>query len=328
MAYKLTCLVEIGDYIFSSDENSKRGASVNEISVDSAWDNFGDKATIKLPNLARFEGVNVRTEDVIKTGNKVKIMLGYDGNNRTEFEGYVSEIMPKIPFEIKCEDETYNLKKSNAITASYPTITLANLILTYLPEVVMDAKTPEIILENLRVRGVTKAELLQELKEKYLLAVYYRAGKLYVGLPYFDKVGAESPIYHFQKNIVSENLAYRRKEDVKLKVKAYSINKNGERIEVEVGDKDGELRTLPYQNILTKTALEAQAKRDLEKIKFEGYQGSFTAFGLPYLEHSDSVIIQDSRYPKREGRYLVDRVRTTWGVRGFRRQIDLGKKYE
>lgn len=319
MAYKLTCLIEIGNYIFSY---------ANEISIDSAWDNFGDKATIKLPNLARFAGQDIRTEDVIKTGDKVKIMLGYDSNNKTEFEGYVSEIIPKIPFEIKCEDETYTLKKSNAITASFQNITLANLIKTYLPEVTLDPKTPEINLENLRVRGVTKAELLQELKEKYLLAVYYRAGKLFVGLPYFDKVGSAPAIYHFQKNIINENLAYRKKEDVKLKVKAYSINKGGERIEVEVGDKNGELRTLPYQNVLTKTALEELAKRDLEKIKFEGYQGSFTAFGLPYLEHSDSAIIQDTRYPSREGRYLVDRVRTTWGVRGFRRQIDLGKKYD
>lgn len=325
MAYKTTCEVYIGNLFFTTDKNA---SYINEISVESGWDNFGDKATIKLANLARFEGKNVKLQDLLKTGEKVAISLGYDNNNILEFEGYIAEIKPKIPFEIVCEDETYNLKRSKAITASYTNISLEALIKTHLPEVTLDSKTPQITLENLRVRNVTKAELLQELKEKYLLAVYYRRGKLYVGLPYFDKIGSAPVLYDFQKNIISDNLAYRRKEDVKIKAKAYSINKGGTRIEVEVGDKDGEVRTLPYQNITSKEVLEQQATLDLEKLRFEGYQGDFVAFGAPYIEHSDSVLLTDNRYPQREGRYLVDKVKTVWGVRGFRRTITLGKKYD
>lgn len=319
MAYKLTCKITVSNYVFTY---------ANEVVIESAWDNFEDKATIKLPDLARFEGVNVKVQNLLKTGDRVEIELGYDGNNTLEFQGYISEIKPKVPFEIVCEDETYQLKRSKAITASYTSIDLATLIKTHLPEVTLDTKTPQITLENLRVRNVTKAELLQELKEKYLLAVYYRKGKLYVGLPYFDKIGSAPVLYDFQKNIVTENLAYRKKEDVKIKALAYSINKGGAKIEVEVGDKDGEVRTLPYQNITSKEVLKQQAELDLEKLKFEGYQGDFVAFGLPYIEHSDSVQLTDARYPNREGRYLVDKVKTVWGVRGFRRTINLGKKYD
>ena len=50
MAYKLTCNLVIGNYQFSY---------AHEVTIESGWDNFGDKATIKLPNLARFEGAAV-----------------------------------------------------------------------------------------------------------------------------------------------------------------------------------------------------------------------------------------------------------------------------
>ena len=126
-------------------------------------------------------------------------------------------------------------------------------------------------------------------------------------------------------NVITDNLIFRRKEDQKIKITAVSILKNGTKIEVkDIGDKDGENRTIHFNNVSDKNVLEQQAKAMLDKLKYSGLSGDFTAFGYPITKHSDTIRFFDDLKPEKNGVYLAKKVTTTWGVSGFRRKIQLG----
>ncbi|NJM16142.1 MAG: hypothetical protein HC896_12870, partial [Bacteroidales bacterium] len=124
------------------------------------------------------------------------------------------------------------------------------------------------------------------------------------------------------------DLKYRNKDDIQLKVKAIGISGNNTRTEVEAGDADGELRTLFFYNIQSKAELEQRAMAELQKIKFDGYQGSLSTFHVPFVTPGNTVEIKDPMFADRSGKYHVDSVKTTWGVSGARRKVEIGIKVD
>lgn len=325
MALLLTAAITVGPYQFGSAAN---------VEIRSSHLETGDECTIQLPNLAG------RLEAQIRTGMPVTVELGYDNALRTEFTGYVAEITPSTPFSIRCEDGIYLLKRSevgNGEGVSYKSITLRRLLASILPNAELSSRIPEVDFSPFRIeRGVTVAQALEKLKEDYLLSAYYRGSTLFVGLPYseFTTTGSDTDVeagryarYSFASNIIESDLVYARAEDVKLKARAISILPDNSRLEVEVGDPEGETRTLTYRHISSRDALRSLAEEDLKKYRFEGYRGSFTTFGVPYIIHGGTAELQDPRYGEaRSGRYLVESVVTQWGTSGFRREITLSRK--
>ena len=92
--FTLGCLVHVGALTFDF---------CHEIEVESAWAKFTDTATITLPRKVKVVGAG-QLPDLIAVGDAVTIRYGYDGTLRTEFTGFVSELKPGTPFQIKCED--------------------------------------------------------------------------------------------------------------------------------------------------------------------------------------------------------------------------------
>ena len=63
--------------------------------------------------------------------------------------------------------------------------------------------------------------------------------------------------------------------------------------------------------------------KELNRVSYEGWRGSFTTFGLPMVKHGYSVSIIDNILPERNGTYMVKQVNTSFGVDGFRQEIYL-----
>lgn len=328
MAFLLTALIAVGPYEFANAES---------VEIRSSHLELGDECTIRLPNLGG------RLEAGITTGMPVSVRLGYDGNLNLEFTGYVAEITPKTPFELRCEDGIYHLKRmevGNGAGVSFKSITLRRLLETILPSgTIISDRIPEVNLSPYRIeRGVTVAEALEKLKEDYLLVAYYRDEVLYVGLPYseFTSSGSENDIvlgryarYSFDANMPEDgiDLTYRRSEDVKIKARAISILPDNTRVEVEVGDAEGETRTLFFRHIRDKSALASLAEEELKKHQYEGYRGSFQGFGTPYVRHGASVRLSDPKYgEQRAGTYLAESVGVRFGPNVFRRIIEISRK--
>jgi len=185
----------------------------------------------------------------------------------------------------------------------------------------------------------------------------YCSGIVYYPDDYINPDGTfKTFAYGFQQNITDNgnNLVYLRKDDVRLGIKAYSVGKykqtstnsegkpttKTERLEVQVGDTDGDLRTQFFwadnnTPVLDKKTLTALATQRLNKIKFEGWRGTFESFGLPYLQNGQAVSLNDtvssgtniqngqSITMERGGIYLVEGTEISFGQNGFRRKIKL-----
>jgi hypothetical protein len=321
MAYHLTCKIEIGKYIFRYAES---------VQIQSSWQTLGDTCIIKLPNFKQ------NLEKHIQIGDAVKVYLGYDGNNNLEFEGYVSKIGASVPLEIFCEDKVFLLKRHTFEGRLFQNATLKQVLNELLQSLQTQTNTSlsitqkglaDIQLGNIRIGKASYAEILQKLKEEYLFVLYFRPEYLYSGLPYLEYEGESPEKLDFSKNIVdATSLSFRRKEEVKIKVKAVSFLPNNEKITVEAGDVDGELRTIFTRGETNAQKLKIWAEQQLQLLKYEGYSGNITTFGLPFLQHTHGIKIIDSHYPERSGVYIIDKVKTSFGVRGFRREIEIGKK--
>jgi phage protein D len=321
MAFTLSCRITIDNLVLNS---------VHSVDVVSTWKELSDKCMIKIPS----RGVinvdsklkEVSFEQRVQVGMAVKVELGYDEQYVTEFEGYVAEIKPGYPFELRCEDRMWLLKRDGNINKSYKSVKVSKLLKDLVPNVKIDPEAPDVTIDNFLIERATKAKVLQELKEKYGMAIYFRGEQLYAGLPYWDRIN-EIAILDLQANVVSDSLQYKRKDDVRLKAKAISLLKDNKKVQVQVGDDDGEERTLHYRGISDKELLRKRAQSELDRYKYEGYRGSVTSFGLPVVKHTQVIELSDKRYAERNGRYLVDSVRTSFSAaNGYRREIEVAIK--
>lgn len=301
---------------------------VSDVNISSSWRDFTDRASIRIPNrfLKNGETIVGGSDNVFKRGDKVKIELAYFDGKSPEtslnecFTGYISKIKAGSPFEIQCEDEMFLLKQKT-VSRSWRSVTLKELIDDLVTEIPSEVVSAE--LGSFKITRVNVVQVLDELKKTYGLTSFVRKGKLFVGVPYTG-TGKEHE-FDFQKNIITSNLEFQRDDDVKISVKGISMLSNNKKIEITTGDPDGDGRTLTFYN-LTETELKNSCDREISKLKFTGYRGTFTTFGFPKVEHGDTVSLVDKKFPERSGKYFVESVVTDFGVNGFRQTIKLGAK--
>ena len=301
--------LDVGEYTFHF---------VSEVEVSSSWEDLTDVASIVTPRKLRFEDqVIVQGESLFQRGDAVSIQLGYDGELDQVFQGNLSGITPGVPLRFRCEDDMWKLKQKSH-TLSYKSPTLQQ-ILTDISPIPFDAIDAE--LGPIRFSNRTGAQILEELRKTYGLQSWIREGTLYAGLAYRPDQ-ASRHTFKFEWNIIDDNLEYQREDDISFRIKAVSMMPDNSKIELELGDPEGETRTLTYIG-LSESQLRDTAQREMERLRVEGYSGSFTTFGQPQVRHGDYVTLIDERYGDRNGTYLVKRVTTTGGVNGYRQEIEL-----
>lgn len=312
---RLICEITINDFKF----NYTHG-----VEIESSWETFTDTAKIRIPFKFKKGSETLTATDtgLFKRGDSVTIKLGYFPDLNTVFLGYVSRIIPESPFVIECEDSAW-LAKQKVINKSYKKVSLDDMLFENegndIDHVAIDAN-----LGSFKMKNVNLIQVLEELKKTYGLISFFRDKVLRVGLAYYSEEAEES-IIDFQNNVISSSLEFVKEEDVRIKIKAISMLPNNTKIEVQVGDENGEQRTLTFYD-LTKADLTEIAERELPRYKYTGYKGSVTVFGQPVVKHGDRVDIIDSKFSERQGKYLVDKVITTFGMNGYRQVLTLGAK--
>lgn len=316
---ELTLDIAIGAYQFFE---------ATAIRIDSSWKFQADTAKITLARILFHQGMlqsGPETVAQIKVGDPVLIRAGYDYVFQTEFEGYVKSIQPNSPTVIECEDEMWQLKQTN-FNRSWRQVELSELLAYIVPEGIPFKATGRIPLGKMRISEVSAFQVLESLQKIYGLVSYFKNGVLYVGFPYQES--SQLIQAHMQHNIdfVATQLSYRTSDQVKLKIKAISIQPNGTKVEVEVGDQDGQLRTLHLPIGLNETEAKRVAEEKRSLFTFDGYDGQVTTYGQPFAQHSDRVEITDQFYPNRGGIYRIDAVTVTIGSGGYRRALTLGPK--
>ncbi len=299
----------------------------HRVQITSARTSLGDTCTIQLPKF--WPQYKRQLEQGIAPGQPVTVRLGYDGKLETEFEGFVAEVKPTFPLEIRCEDALYLLKRTRLADRTFRHTTVA-AVLRYCWSGKLLGDLPHIALTQFRIEhSPTAAQVLEKLAKDYGLDIYFRGAALYAGPAYYDTASVPSAArYHVQRNVVKADLSYRRKEDVRVLLKLESIGADNKRIKAEVGDPTGEVRTLHRYQVGSKAELERIGRDALKKLAWEGYRGKITGFGRPFVRHGQGVQLFDDFYPEQASEYLVDSVDVEWGDGGYRRTLTIGQRVQ
>ena len=296
----------------------------NAVRIESSWEMLTSTATIILPrNVKDFDKLNVKT--IFKKGDPVTIYLGYDEVLIEEFSGFISEVSADIPVKIKCDDWMYLLKK-HPVNVSMRSTSVPELIKMIVPPGI-EVDVADINIGTKRWPNTTAAKILEELQEAHIYS-YFKGKKLIVGKIYTDD-DEEPVVLNFAQNVVDNNLQYKNKEDVIVKIFATSTLPKGRKLKVEYGDDFGQEQHLSYYNITVEAELLKLAKADYEKYKVEGFDGDVTIFGVPSVRHGMKAQVISDQYPDRKGLYFIKKVVKDYDDSPkYHQKIDLDKKAE
>ncbi|HLP51238.1 MAG TPA: hypothetical protein VK154_10170 [Chitinophagales bacterium] len=327
--FQLCCKITIGELVFKM---------VNEVEINTSFKNFTDTCIIKLPRKVYMPGEKYNTSRLdtqIKRGQAVKVELGYNDKLQVEFAGYVASVKPTVPVEVHCEDDMFLLKQVPVKPKNFQKAALKD-VLDYIGVKKVKASNGQMLdyklMGDVKLDGAfhitnetdTAAKVLKKLKDECpILFSFMRNGKLCIGDAY--EVNAPKVKFAFGSNIISHSLAYRRKEEVKFSVTVTSKNDNGKDKSIKVGDSDGDQRTFTVSN-KSESDMKKLGQQYLEQLQFDGYRGSFTAFGEPAVQHGNIAELADSEEKEKDGNYYIDGVKKTFGQSGYRQEIELGKK--
>lgn len=374
----------------------------NQFSVSTTWVDLTNDAKVTLPkNIYVLDQNGVKQalggttptiliNDLFQRGDRVRISYGYDFDDGSKvhtqiFEGYISKVTSKKPIQLELEDNMWVLKQTpiprQVWPASKPIQELLQPLLTPLG-LTIDTKVSinvgSIIIENESV-----AQFLMRIRKDYHIESVFVKDNLVLGFDPYAGITPNKDVYKFifQYNIISDELDWQRKDDVKLSAVVQCVNttsggtnKKGEvktkkeHLSVLVFNKpdgswgysvkkkdeplpenvEGERRTLFFPskldedalnllpqserekylktNIVTPETLFNLGKAVLSKYYYDGFKGKFTTFAHPYVKIGDTIYIEDSKLPDRNGKYNVKAVEYTGGINGHRQIIQLDYK--
>ena len=301
---------------------------ISEVEIESSWKMICSTAQVVLPrNIKDFNQNKVK--DWFKRGDKVEIYLcyGLDEDLILEFSGYITQVSADYPITIKLEDEMWRLKQI-PVNFSSKNEKLKSFVQKYVTDypILIDAEVP---LGAINIKNKTLGEVFKKFQEDLSLYPFIRNGKLVVAKPYSD-VTDKIPVFDLEKNCVSNDLNYLSKEERTVKVIAESVQnfaKTKKKLKFELGDPDPKTTINKTLSVTTLNDLQAEVKRIYDLYKKEGFDGSFTTFGTPSVQHGQKVKITSSLYPDREGIYYSDSIKKKFSRDGYRQEIELGPTF-
>ncbi|MEH0008009.1 MAG: hypothetical protein V6Z82_04745 [Flavobacteriales bacterium] len=296
---------------------------IQSVQIETSWKLLTDTAVVTVPRKVSqklFDKLRVR--NIFRRGDAVQIALGYNGQYVTEFDGYITEVSATAPIAIKCEDEMWKLK-ATPVSYSKPSVELKQLLTDILPAIDVDANAGE-QLGAVRFSETTASQVLEKLKQQNRIYSYFKGKRLVSGKIYTDDSGAATHRFELERNAVRNDLQYRRKEDTKILVIARAII-DGKKTAYRIGEEGGQLYRLNYTgHSITEADLKRKASADYKKLKTDGFDGSFTAFGVPSVRHGEKVNLTSRLYKELDGIYYIEGVSKRFGPEGYRQEIKLG----
>lgn len=315
--YRLTARISI------SGEKTWEMDKVTAVEITRDTGSLTDVCRITLPKKITWDG---ESDIPVKRGDSVKVWLGYDDDLQPAFAGYVRDVGFKSPIVIDCEDEMFLLKQMETKKNAYTSVDIETLLkdqgLTYKLNVLGEQN-----LGQYRVQADTVAALLGHLQENGIRSFFrYEDDEpvLYCGVLFERDVTTPDQVFETGVNIIDDSgLEQQKADNMRICVKAVSLMPDNKKIKVEVGDSDGEKRTLHTYN-KQESELKAWAEQEIKRLKRDGLTGSFKTFGYRLVDKLDVIGMKIDG--ERKGVYQVNKNVIKYGDSGFRQEITLGQR--
>lgn len=297
---------------------------ISEAEINKTVERLGDTATITVPK--RYSTKNGELKQHIRSGDRVRLELGYNGELEIEFQGYIRTIESGFPMKLLLDDETFFMRSNNFV-ASWKEVTLRQVLEHIAPGYEIDCH--DVKLGKFQIDNQSTVAVLRVLKQRYGMYSLIKGKTLTCKFKYELSTAEETHVYDFTKNVKKSSLKYQRKEDRHIRVKAVSYNQDGKKITEMVGSKENyaSIKTLSYRD---KTAQELRelALAEYRRVCYDGWEGTVTGYGLPRTQAGDRVRLVSKREPERNGTYMIEEVTVRYGNAYFERVNRLSYKSE
>lgn len=294
-------------------------------------DNYSDTASIVIPAMCKLINKDVIYNNVptglqIKEGTKVEIMAGYDGKNDQQFKGFVKRINFKVPMEVECEGYSYQLRRK-IINKSFGKTTV-KAVLNYLiqgTDITLSDKCPERIdFEPATFRNYTGVQVLDFLKEKYKLTVFFEYDKLYVG--WLATYKGNTVKLRLNWNVIKDDqLLFATYTGATVHIEMESRAKNGTKKKAKASNilKPGDIKRV--KTLISNGTDKQLAANDLQLLENKkGYTGTMLCFLKPFLRPGMTVEIIDKKYSERNGKYFIEGTPGNFNTGGGRQMPKIG----
>lgn len=314
------------DIQFKTEGKKYQLALMAECEVVASVDNLVDTATIVLPEAILNDVLNIN--DRIKRGSEVTIKMGYNDDLKTEFVGYVKELVVNdSSLKILCEDALFLFRNS------VPDVELNNTNIVGLAQYLINNIDTSYKLvcdygvsyEKFTIHQATAYDVLKKLQDETKGNIYFNTDRkeLHIHPPYVEQDGVV--YYSMQKNVESSSLEYKNKDDYKLEVTVESTDVKGNVKKVVSGSTGGDKITLKV-GAMSEASMQNIASAELLKRSASAYEGSFDTWLVPFVAPTYSARIKDEDYPSKTAFYYVKTVTTNLSASGGVRSVELGVK--
>ncbi len=335
-------------FVLSSDISigDLRFEGVHTVIIKRSVHNLIETAVVEVPAIACFKGrgksapEKIVTATQIVTGSPIHIKLGYNGELRTEFEGYVVSCKMGTHLQINCEGASYLLRQ-NAPGLQPGKSTVKELLqgaVSKIPgnrPIKVSCALDMDVINNCSV-GASGLELIHQMARatNYNLCCFFiKPFELWCGLLYSSytsgisisnddvmgfRIGyntlEHNSLEEHAKNVKSGIVEYKRKRSTGDVLVGVSVDRWG----------GGSIEKTILNQIVQEKSLAELADEKAIRNNYNGFDGAFTAFLQPYANPGGSAIIVNSNMPNMDGEYLIESTEVTFGINGARRKIELG----
>lgn len=315
--------------IITQSGKTIRFKAIAGVKVTTSIHTLTDTCVLTLPRKFSWRKSNIT--DYLKRGDTIEVTIGYGDNLQNVFKGYLKDIQNGRPIVLFCEDEAWSLKKLPVPVCYYESITLQQFCDDFMTDI--ECKVDDVNFGETRITEETNAaKVLEYFMKHFPVRFFFRDGVFYGSLPQVQlfKAGeANEHKFKVGKNIIKDNLKYIAAEDVKIQVVAKVVTKENKKLEVKLpAANSGEgIRTFLVPTAKTEQDLKEFAENMLANFKVDKMDGTFTAFGEPWVQKGDFITLYDDDYEERNARkFIVEAVTYDFGKGGYRQIITLGQE--
>ena len=315
--YRMSWNIRIGGF---------RLRMVEKVSIKRSVELLSDTATITLPGTVFNKAINI--EDKIKVGDAVEIELGYNDDLKPEFKGYLKAIKTDSgSLTLELEDDIYLFRKS-VKDEEMKDASVKNILANICSQVggFSVSCDYDFTYDKFVINNATGYDVLKKIQDEASPNIYLKDKVLHVHPQYAEIFGEAR--FDFSRNIERDgtDLKYKSEDERKLLVVVEGTDETGATVSVEKGTTGGDKMTLKLPGVSSRRSLEQKAQSVLEQKVYTGYEGSFQAWLVPYVDAGYKVAITDPDYEIKNGTYYVISVETTFSKDGGVRKITLGKR--
>lgn len=343
-------MVKLTSHIIITRADGKRleWNGVHEVHIKRSLHTYEDTALLTLPSVCsvsyngkRAPGV-VTVNTLFNDGDRIEIRLGYDYQLQTEFKGFIKRRNLQMPLVVECEGYSWQLKR-NKINNTWKRITVKDLLKQAVAGTDIDPDkiicTVDITLANLAASNATGADIIKKIHQETdnNLSIYFIAPDvLWCGLVYSptaagdDAFGLNRVNYRLGYNVIRDNSLKERVLEDNVLIQGYvKKTSTGQKLygEGTVGVLGQVRKFKKFLNRIVEAAvLKTLAQEKQYRKNYVGYEGKIYGFLAPYCLPGWTANVTDSRYPEKNGIYIIEATEIIFGQNGARRQVEIGPK--